>query len=213
MRARRLQASSTADARRQARCRQRASLTSSFRSPRSVWCPVSGRYGIGSGRSAFAWGLHRFTSATMDAISSPPPHSIFFGAFHALAIDDGGGGTGLSFRLLAAGDVERVVNAIQHTIALPPNEVVVDRAVRRKVLWKVAPLATGAQDIHHPVHDRTHVGPPLATARLRRRNQWCNIRPLVIREVARVPQVITIVFWSVLKRPHRRPLCESGHLL
>ncbi len=60
----------------------------------------------------------------------------FFGAFHALAIDDGGGGTGLSFRLLAAGDVERVVNAIQHTIAVPPDEVVVDRAVRRKVLRK-----------------------------------------------------------------------------
>src|SRR5882672_5855375 len=213
MRSRRLQASSTADARRQARCRQRASLTSSFRSPRSVWCPVSGRYGIGSGRSAFAWGLHRFTSATMDAISSPPLHSIFFGAFHALAIDYGGGGAGFSFRLLAAGDVERMVSAIQHTIAVPPDEVVVDRAVRRKVLRKVAPLATGTEDIHHPVHDRTHVGPPLATAGLGRRNQWCNIRPLVIREVARVPQVITIVFRSVLKRPHRRHLRESGHLL
>jgi hypothetical protein len=48
---------------------------------------------------------------------------------------------------------------------------------------------------------------------LGRRNQWCNIRPLVIRKVARVPQVITIVFRSVLKRPHRRPLRESGHLL
>src|SRR5882672_5233275 len=79
----------------------------------------------------------------------------FFGAFHALAIDNGGGGAGFSFRLFAACDVERVMNAIQHTIALPPNEVVVDRAVRRKVLWKVAPLATGAQAIHHPVHDRT----------------------------------------------------------
>ena len=56
-----------------------------------------------------------------------------------MAIDNGGGGAGFSFRLLAACDVERVMNAIQHTIALPPNEVVVDRAVRRKVLWKVAP--------------------------------------------------------------------------
>jgi hypothetical protein len=26
---------------------------------------------------AHHWALHRFTSATMDAISSPPPHSIF----------------------------------------------------------------------------------------------------------------------------------------
>src|SRR5712664_2525661 len=67
MRSRRLQASSTADARRQARCRQRASSTNSFRSPRSVCCPVSGRYGIGSGRSAFALG---------PPSVSPPPHSI-----------------------------------------------------------------------------------------------------------------------------------------
>jgi len=64
----------------------------------------------------------------------------FFGAFHALAIDNGGGGAGFSFGLLAAGDVERMVNAIQHTIAVPPDEVVVDRAIRRKVLRKVAPL-------------------------------------------------------------------------
>src|SRR6516225_7489242 len=94
----------------------------------------------------------------------------FFGALHALAIDDRGGGAGFPFRLLAAGDIERIMNAIQHTIALPPDEVVVDRAVRRKVLREIAPLATGTQDIHHPVHDRTHVGPSPATAGLGRRN-------------------------------------------
>src|SRR5215471_16129478 len=38
-----------------------------------------------------------------------------------------------------------------------------------------------------------------------RRNQGFNIPPLVVREIARIPQVITIVFRSVLKRPHRRP--------
>src|SRR5258705_9395738 len=126
----------------------------------------------------------------------------FFGAFHALAIDDGSGGAGFSLRLLAACDVEHMVNAIQNPIAVPPHEVVVDRAVGRKVLRKVAPLATGAQDIHHFVHDRTHVGPPLATAGLGWRNQWCNIGPLFICEVARVPQMITIVFRPGLKRPH-----------
>ena len=58
------------------------------------------------------------------------------------------------------------LDAIQNPIAAPPYEVVMDCAVRRKVLRKVAPLATGAQDIYHCVHDRTHVGPPLATAAL-----------------------------------------------
>ena len=126
-----------------------------------------------------------------------------FGALDALAIDDRGGGAGFAFRLLAACDVERLMNAIQHTIALPPDEVAVHRAVRRKVLRQIAPLATGTQDIHHPVHGRPHVDPALATAGLGRRNQRFNIRPLVIRQIARVSQVITIVFRSVLKRRGR----------
>src|SRR5215813_5761185 len=133
-------------------------------------------------------------------IDAGPPFSALFTLWLSMMA-----AVGLASRsgLLATGDVERVVNAIQHTIAVPPDEVMVDSAVRRKVLRKVAPLATGAQNIHHRVHDRPHVGPSLATAGLGRRNQWCNTRPLVIREVARVSQVIAIVFQPVLKRPHR----------
>jgi hypothetical protein len=55
-------------------------------------------------------------------------------AFHALAIDDGSGRANFSCCLFAAFHVERVMNAIQHTIALPTHEVVVDHAVRRKIL-------------------------------------------------------------------------------
>src|SRR5271169_6038958 len=127
-----------------------------------------------------------------------------FGALHALTIDDTSGGASFSFRLLAAFDVERVMNAIQHAVALPPNEVVVDCAARRKILRKVAPLAAGAQDIHDPVHDRTHVCAPLAATWFRGRNEGFNMPPLVIRQVARISQVITIVLRSVLMRPHRR---------
>ena len=133
----------------------------------------------------------------------------FFGALHALTIDDGGGGTRFSFRLVAAFNVKRVMNAIQYAIALPPNEIIVHRAARRKILRKVAPLATSAQDIHHAVHDRTHVGAALAAARLRRWNERLDIRPLVVRQIARVPQVIAIVFRAVLMRPHRRSPLES----
>src|SRR6201984_1020945 len=71
-----------------------------------------------------------------------------FGALHALAIDDAGGGTGFSLRSLSALDVERMMNTIEHAVALPPNEVVVDRAARWKILRKVTPLATGTEDIH-----------------------------------------------------------------
>ena len=104
------------------------------------------------------------------------------------------------------------MNAIQHAVALPPNEVVVHRAARRKILRKVAPLAAGAQDIHHPVHDRAHLLSPLAAARFRGRNEGFNMRPLVIRQVARVSQVITIVFRAVRMRPHRRSPLESDRL-
>jgi len=104
------------------------------------------------------------------------------------------------------------MNAIQHAVAVPPNEVVVDRAAGREILRKVAPLAAGAQDIHDPVHDRAHVGSPLAAAWFRRRNKRFDKRPLVVRQVARVSQVIAIVFRAVLMRPHRRSLLESDRL-
>src|SRR5580658_8114855 len=133
------------------------------------------------------------------------PHSIFFGALDALTIDDASGGACFSLRPFAAFDVERVMNAIQHAIALPPNEVVMDRAARWKILRQVAPLAAGAQDVHDAVHYRTHVLLALASARLRRRNERFDQRPLVIRQVARIAQMITIVFGSVLVRPHRQP--------
>jgi len=136
----------------------------------------------------------------------------FFGALHALTVDDGGGGASFSFRLLAAFHVERVMDTIQHAVALPPNEVAMDCAVRRKILRKVAPLTAGAQDIHHPVHDRAHVGSPLAAAALRWGNERFDQRPLVIRQIARVSQVITIVFRAVLMRPHRRSPLESDRL-
>src|SRR6266849_3415769 len=133
--------------------------------------------------------------------SAPP----FFGALDALTIDNAGGGACFSFRLFAAFDVERVMNAIQHAIALPPNEVVMDRAARRKILRQVAPLTAGAQDVHDAVHHRAHVLLALAAARLRRRHERLDQRPLVIRQVARIAQMITIVSRTVLVRPHRRP--------
>ena len=107
----------------------------------------------------------------------------FFGALHALTIDDASGGASFSLRLLTAFNVERVMDAIQYAVALPPDEIVVDCAARRKILRKVAPLAACAQDIHDPVHDRAHVGLPLAATASRWRNERLDKRPLVVRQV------------------------------
>ena len=139
--------------------------------------------------------LDQFACIEPVRIDARPPFSALFTLWLSMmqAV-----GLAVSFRLLAAFHVECVMNAIQHAVALPPNEVVMDCAARRKILRKVAPLAAGAQDIHHPVHDRAHVGSPLAAAALRGWNERFDKRPLVIRQVARVSQVIAIVFRSVL---------------
>src|SRR6476620_7894922 len=42
----------------------------------------------------------KLIEATILQLSRRLPHSIFFCALHALAVDDGGGGTGLAFALL-----------------------------------------------------------------------------------------------------------------
>src|SRR6516164_5873070 len=111
--------------------------------------------------------LDLFARIIAMRIDAGPPFSALLTLWLSMIA---GGGAGFAFRLLAACDVERLMNEIQHAIALPPDEIAVDRAVRRKVLRQIAPLATGTQDIHHPVHDRPHVGPALATAGLGRRN-------------------------------------------
>src|SRR5208282_6568885 len=144
-----------------------------------------------------------FSACSRQRLSSFS-NALFFCALHALTVDDGGGGTGFAFRSFTAFDVERVMNAIQHAVALPPDEVVIHRAVWRKILRKIAPLTTGAQDIHQAVYHRTHVGAALTAARPRRRNEWLNNRPLPVREVARVSQMITIVSRPVFLCPHRR---------
>ena len=57
-----------------------------------------------------------------DQCRLPMPVSMpasLFGALDALAVDGSRGGASLSFRLLAAFDVEPAMNAIEHAVALP----------------------------------------------------------------------------------------------
>jgi hypothetical protein len=72
MRSRRPRASSTAGARRQARCRRRASSTGSVRYGYQRAVRIEGARGSAQIVQLLHGALHRFTSATMDAISSPP---------------------------------------------------------------------------------------------------------------------------------------------
>src|SRR3974377_1135926 len=103
-----------------------------------------------------------------------------FSTLHALAVDDASGGAGFSLHLLAALDVQCMMDPIQRAVAMPPRKIVMQRAARRKVFWDVPPLAAGAQYIHHAVHDGPHIDHPLTAAASRGRDQGLQHIPFSI---------------------------------
>src|SRR3982074_1277276 len=66
-------------------------------------------------------------------------HAPFFCAFHALAVDDGGGRTGFPLLSFATLFIERVVNSFQRAVICPQIEVAVDRASRAPAVLERAP--------------------------------------------------------------------------
>jgi hypothetical protein len=74
----------------------------------------------------------------------------FFGAFHALAIDDGGSWTSFPLRLFTTLLIKRVVDALQCAVIGPQIDIVVDRAFRRQVFRDCAPLTAGRQNDIRP---------------------------------------------------------------
>src|SRR3954462_12537544 len=103
-----------------------------------------------------------------------------------------------------------MMDPIQRAVANPPRKIVMQCAARRKVFWNIAPLAAGAQDVHHAVHDGPHFGPPLTAPTSGGRNQRLDTCPFVISQVARISKVIAVVLRPVLVRPQCKPLLESG---
>src|SRR4051794_34653599 len=103
-----------------------------------------------------------------------------------------------------------MMDPIQRAVANPPRKIVMQCAARRKVFRNIAPLAAGAQDVHHAVHDGPHFGPPLTAPTSGGRNQRLDTCPFVISQVARISQVIAVVLRPVLVRPQCKPLLESG---
>ena len=104
------------------------------------------------------------------------------------------------------------MNAIQRAVPGPKVEITKQRALRRQVFGNITPLASCAQHIHEAVHDFPRLNGALASAALGRRDQGLDMRPLIVRSIARIAQLVTIVFRAVFGRPHRRPLLESGRL-
>src|SRR6202047_12937 len=75
---------------------------------------------------------------------SGPIQAPLFGAFHALAINDAGGGTGFPFGFFPAFDVQLMIDAPQRAVIVPQIEVTKQRASGRQVAGDIPPLAPGA---------------------------------------------------------------------
>ena len=91
---------------------------------------------------------------------------------------------------------------VQRVVICPAQEVAVDRAARRQILWQRSPLAARAENVHEPVEDRADVDRALVAAAFGRWNERLDQRPLLVRQIARVALLATVISTAVLRRPH-----------
>src|ERR1700676_1597147 len=104
----------------------------------------------------------------------------FFCALHALAVDDGGGGTGLAFALLAALHIQGVMDAIERAVVAPQIKIVEKRASWRQIYRNRPPLVSRAQHILNPVHHLAHVDVALVATAPGWWDQRLLTRPFVV---------------------------------
>ena len=80
------------------------------------------------------------------------PEAPFFRSLHALAVDNGPAGTGMSPLTLPYLGNQGVVNPRPGPIPSPDPEVVIDQLPRRQVVWQQTPSTTGAQHVPDAIH-------------------------------------------------------------
>src|SRR5262249_14581832 len=81
---------------------------------------------------------------------------------------------------------QRLMHAIQHAVAAPIPEIVVNRGVRWKILRQLPPLTTAAVDIPDGVEDLAHISLAAAPSSARRRDHRRDHRPLLVAHVTRI---------------------------
>ena len=62
-------------------------------------------------------------------------------------------------------------------------------------------MAAGAEQVHHAVNHLADIDVPFATAGLARRDQRLDMRPLLIGQIARIAQLVTVVTGAVFISP------------
>ena len=133
----------------------------------------------------------------------------FFSAFHTLTVDDAGRGAGFARGFLAALEVER--DGCDPACRPSAGEVIMHGASGRQILGQRAPLAAGAQNVHHAVDHLADSDAPFAAAGLARRDQRLDMRPFRIGQVARITQFVAVVARAVVGSPHGAPQEQIHH--
>ena len=107
------------------------------------------------------------------------------------------------------------MDAIQRAVPAPQAEVIMHGAPGWQVFGKIAPLAAGAQNVHHAVDHLAHVDAPFAAAPLGGRDKRLDMRPFLIGQVAWIAQLVAVVAGAVFGSPHGAPRetnrCQQGN--
>src|SRR5215471_13543425 len=140
------------------------------------------------------------------------PHSIFFGRFRNLRVDDCRCRVALAPAGFAASLHERLMNTIEHAVARPFPEIIINRGVRRKIFWQLPPLATRAIYIADCVEHLAHVCLALASTRAGRRDHRLDDSPLLVGHITRITSNSRLVHLALLVRPHGSPLLSPNRL-
>ena len=104
------------------------------------------------------------------------------------------------------------MNTIEHGVARPFPEVIIDRGVWRKIFWQLPPLATRAIYIADCVEHLAHVCLALASACAGRRDHRLDDSPLLVGHIARITSNSRLVHLALFVRPHGSPLLSPNRL-
>src|SRR5450631_40584 len=127
-----------------------------------------------------------------------------FRGFYRLTVDDTRGRARLPTLVLARHDDERVVDRQPRPITRPRVKIPLHGRVRRKLLWKLPPLATRRSNVEQRIHYLADVCLARTSDRIRSRHQRLDQRPLRIRRVACVAKAIPPIMQSSDLSPGHR---------
>lgn len=123
-----------------------------------------------------------------------------------MGIDDGGAGTGFPPFLLAHRHIERMMDALQRAVPVPQVEIVVDRALGRKVLGQPLPLAARPQNVEDGVEHLADIDLAPAPAALGGWDQRRGQRPFRVRHIAGITKTFALCRAAMLGLPHPKLL-------